>query len=233
MDDADAARRTPGGPPERWVEVEGDDGRTWRVDLGFLASRWTCTWGDGCLGIGDEPAPDLHLGCCSVGAQLLDEDEAHAVAALAATLDPERFQHHQEAQAGGPVVPGDPPATRVVDGACIFLNRPGFAGGMGCALHLGALADGEDPIDWKPSVCWQLPLKVEQPDDRATPVVLRRWRREDWGPGGATMAWCCTEGELSYRGDGPVVDRLDGELRALAGDQAMAEVRRLIDGCDR
>ena len=25
--------------------------------------------------------------------------------------------------------------TRVVDGACVFLNRPGFSGGAGCALH--------------------------------------------------------------------------------------------------
>ena len=28
--------------------------------------------------------------------------------------------------------------TRLVDGACIFLNRPGFAGGAGCALHSAA-----------------------------------------------------------------------------------------------
>ena len=27
--------------------------------------------------------------------------------------------------------------TRLVDGACIFLNRPGFEGGIGCALHTG------------------------------------------------------------------------------------------------
>ena len=35
--------------------------------------------------------------------------------------------------------------TRLVDGACIFLNRPGFAGGEGCALHLAAVEAGERP----------------------------------------------------------------------------------------
>ncbi len=29
--------------------------------------------------------------------------------------------------------------TRLVDDACIFLNRPGFAAGAGCALHTAAL----------------------------------------------------------------------------------------------
>ena len=28
-------------------------------------------------------------------------------------------------------------------------------------LHLAALAHQESPIDWKPSVCWQLPIKVD------------------------------------------------------------------------
>ena len=34
-------------------------------------------------------------------------------------------------------------ATRIVTGACIFLNRPGFPGGPGCALHRAALERGE------------------------------------------------------------------------------------------
>ena len=35
--------------------------------------------------------------------------------------------------------------TRLVDDACIFLNRPGFAGGPGCALHLHAHRTGQAP----------------------------------------------------------------------------------------
>lgn len=219
------------GPPERWVDLDDEHGTAWRIDLGFLESRWRCTWGDGCLGIGDEPAPERQEGCCSVGAQLLDEEEARAISALATTLGPERFEHHAEAEAGGVIASGSPPATRVVDGACVLLNRPGFAGGAGCALHLGALDDGEDPMDWKPSVCWQLPLKVERPAPGApTPVVLRRWRRADWGSGGASMAWCCTEGGLAYDAEVPVLESLAEELEALAGPTVVAQLRRIADG---
>ena len=118
-----------------------DGGTTWRFDDAFLTSRWTCIWGRGCLGILDEPAADLGQGCCSVGAELDGADEAMRIAALADTLGPEGFQFRSEALADGIfargiVADGGPSATRVVDGACIFLNRPGFAGGAGCALHL-------------------------------------------------------------------------------------------------
>ena len=64
-------------PESRFVEVLDADGRTrWRVDRGFLESNWRCIWGMGCQGIEDEPAPELHRGCCSVGARLADEQEA-------------------------------------------------------------------------------------------------------------------------------------------------------------
>ena len=109
---------------------EIDDGdTTWRFDVDFLRSNWTCIFGRGCLGILPEPAEHLGHGCCSMGADLDGDDAARMVGALAATRDPGRFEHHAEAAAGG--VYGDEGrlATRVVDGACIFLNRPGFAGG--------------------------------------------------------------------------------------------------------
>ncbi len=219
--------------------VDPVDGARWRVDLDFLASRWRCRWGDGCLGILDRPAPELEQGCCSVGAELLDEDEARMVEALGLALDPARFQFHAEAAdgvirraAGG----GDGPATtRVVDGACIFLNRPGFAGGAGCALHLAAVDEGESPIDWKPSVCWQLPLKVVDGDGGVR--ELRRWRREDWGSGGATMAWCCTEepgegaGVTAFDGVAPAAETLADELRALVGPEVAVAIRtRVAEG---
>ena len=96
-----------------------------------------------------------------MGAELADVHEARMIAALAATLKPERFEHHAEAAGGGVFRDDERNATRVVDGACIFLNRPGFAGGAGCALHLAAIDADESPMDWKPSVCWQLPIRVE------------------------------------------------------------------------
>src|SRR3984957_15229882 len=104
----------------------------WRFDRAFLLSNWKCIWGEGCLGIENEPAEHLGLGCCSVGADLGDEDEARMISALAATLPPERFEFRTAAGGGGIFKDESRLHTRVVEGACIFLNRPGFAGGAGC-----------------------------------------------------------------------------------------------------
>jgi len=201
----------------------------WRFDRVFLASRWTCIWGRGCVGILDEPAEDLGQGCCSVGAELGDDDEARLVAAFAACIPPERFQYEAEAAAHGIFRDGNRDATRVIDGACIFLNRPGFAGGAGCALHLAALDAGEPPRNWKPSVCWQLPLKVDWEEHEGVEVAtVRRWSRADWGEEGETMAWCCTEGDRAYVGDRPVIESLAEELDALVGTPVFVELRRRL-----
>lgn len=214
--------------PEVEEIVDGDT--TWRFDRTFLTSRWTCIWGRGCVGILDEPAEHLGQGCCSVGAELSDEGEARLLSAMAACVPPERFQHHAEADAGGVFRDGRRDATRVVDGACIFLNRPGFEGGAGCALHLAAVDEGEPPRHWKPGVCWQLPVKVdwEERPDGTEVATVRRWSRSDWGDEGETMAWCCTEGERAYVGERPVVDSLADELDALVGTRVYVELRRRL-----
>jgi hypothetical protein len=218
-----------GSDDQDFEEIQ--DGPTrWRFDRAFLTSNWTCIWGRGCLGILDEPAEHLGQGCCSVGAEMADEDEARLTSALAAMLEPERFQHHAEAHAAGIFADETNTNTRVVDGACIFLNRPGFAGGAGCAFHLAALDAGEPPHEWKPSVCWQLPVRVDWvpgPDDTETATV-RPWSRADWGDEGKTMAWCCTEGERAYVGDRPVVESLATELEAMVGTEVYVELRRRL-----
>ncbi len=203
---------------------------TWRFDVDFLRSNWTCIWGRGCLGIEDEPDPMSGRGCCSVGAVFVDEDEARLISALAATLDPTVWEHHAEAAAGGIFCDAERSGTRVTDGACIFLNRPGFAGGAGCALHLTAQAEGVAPGDWKPAVCAELPIKVDWEDraDGTEVATVRRWSRRDWGDEGETMAWCCTEGDRAYIGDGPVVDTLGDELTAIVGRDVWVELRRRI-----
>ena len=213
------------------IEISAGD-ITWRFDRAFLTSNWTCIWGRGCLGILPQPAADLGHGCCSIGADLDGEDEARLIAALAATLDPARFEHHAEALNGGIFGDAARSCTRIVDGACIFLNRAGFAGGAGCALHLGALDSGESPVDWKPSVCWQLPIKVdwEAGDDGTEVATVRGWTRGDWGSEGETMAWCCTEGTLAYVGDRPVVESMAEELEAIVGSEVYSELRRRLGG---
>ena len=188
--------------------VDGDV--TWHFDRDFLTSNWTCIWGRGCKGILDEPAEHLNQGCCSIGAELTDQDEAMTISALAATLEPETFQHHQAIDDNDVFSDDTRTNTKVVDGACIFLNRPGFEGGQGCALHLAAVRADESPITWKPSVCWQLPIKVdwELLADGSEVATLRGWQRRDWGDEGDTMHWCCTEGPEAYVGDRAVVDSL-------------------------
>jgi hypothetical protein len=211
--------------------IEIGDGETvWRFDATFLRSNWTCIWGRGCQGILPEPAEHLGQGCCSIGADLDGPDEAMTISALAATIDPSRFEHHAEAADAGIFSDESRTATRVVDGACIFLNRPGFAGGAGCALHLEALAAGESPVDWKPSVCWQLPVKVDwEPGEGDTEVAtVRGWERRDWGAEGETMAWCCTEGDRAYVGERPVVESLAEELEAIVGTEVFVQLRRRL-----
>jgi hypothetical protein len=222
-------RRDPpnAGSEGDFEEVDAGD-TIWRFDRRFLASNWTCIWGRGCQGIGPERAEHLGLGCCSMGAELDGIDEARNVSALAATLSPTVFQHHAQAAEGGLFSDDTFTNTRVVDGACIFLNRPEFAGGAGCALHLGAIAAGESPIDWKPSVCWQLPIKVdwEMREDHVEVATVRGWQRRDWGDHGLTMAWCCTEEREAYIGRQPVVDSMGEELAAIVGHTVYVELRK-------
>lgn len=216
-------------PSEQWVTITPTaKASDWEVDVGFLGSGWRCIWGDGCEGILDEPAASLGQGCCSVGAELLDDNEARLIEALGLSLDPERFQFAANAAKEGVLTESsDPPSTRVVDGACIFLNRPGFAGGTGCALHLGAEVDGEPPMDWKPEVCWQLPMKVETMADGRK--RLRRWRRHDWGVD-ANLAWCCTEdASPSAYDDGlAFIERYYDEVAELAGEDVAYQVLQAL-----
>ena len=208
--------------------VDGDV--TWRLDRSFLTSNWTCLWGRGCKGILDVPAEHLNQGCCSIGAELADPEEAMTISALAATLDPEFFQFHRAIDADDVFSDSARTNTKIVDGACIFLNRPGFEGGEGCALHIAAIRAGESPTAWKPSVCWQLPIKVdwEASTDGRENATLRRWERRDWGDDGDSMHWCCTEGPEAYIGDRMVVDSLADELTEVLGEPVYVELRRRL-----
>ena len=211
------------------TEVIEDGETTWRFDTTFLSSSWTCIFGRGCQGILPERAEHLVQGCCSVGAAL-DGDDGPTVAARTTWLEPSRFQHHEAAAEGGIFSDETRTNTRLVDGACIFLNRPGFAGGIGCALHLGAVDAGESPVDWKPSVCWQLPVKVdwEPREDGGEVATVRGWTRADWGDVGETMAWCCTEEPEAHVGDRPVLESMGEELEAIVGPAVHVELRRRL-----
>jgi hypothetical protein len=136
------------------------------------------------------------------------------------------MQFHAQAVKKGFLRPGDPDddgtvptATRLVDDACIFLNRPGFEGGTGCALHIAALEAGERPLDWKPNVCWQVPIRLEHTTDDNGHVTsrLREWKRRDWGEGGSDFHWWCTEAPEAFSGREPVYKTSRDEIVELVG----------------
>jgi hypothetical protein len=216
-----------------WISFEDpDEQRTWVFDATFLRSAYTCIYGAGCKGILDRPAPELALGCCSHGAHFVDDDDIANLQHHAARLTPEQWQFHRKGHgkkgflaAGEPDADGTPvTVTRLVDDACIFLNRVGFDGGVGCALHIGALAAGERPMDWKPSVCWQVPLRLEHSTDESGHVTsrLREWKRRDWGEGGEDFAWWCTEEPDAFVGHEPLYRSAADDIVALVGEAIYA-----------
>jgi hypothetical protein len=201
-----------------------DERRTWVFDASFLLSPWSCIYGHGCQGVLTGPAPEREEGCCTYGAHLFDGDDEKRVLAAAERLGDDQWQFRRlAARRGGPIKDGGgrhEAMTRLVDGACIFLNRPGFPGGAGCALHRGALEAGDRPLDWKPDVCWQLPLRLVDATDvdgRRT-TTLREWKRRDWGEGGADFHWWCTEAPEAFTGRVPVYEALRDEIVALVGE---------------
>jgi hypothetical protein len=231
-----AATKRPKAPPEGahdWVSFpDPEEDRTWVVDVTFLLSRWRCIFGDGCQGVLTGPAPELVQGCCSYGAHFLDDEDVERVKAAAATLTPAEWQFHQ-----GDVIDvveageDDATVTRMVDGACIFLNRPGFAAGPGCALHAAALGRGERPMDLKPTVCWQLPLRREDETDGTGHVtsVVRQWDRRHWGEGGFEFHWWCTEAPEAFTAHEPVYRTMETELRLMLGDDIYDEIVKYCD----
>ncbi len=215
--------------PRAFVEFENpeDASETMRCDLTWLTSRYRCIFGQGCAGIYAD-APDM--GCCTLGAHFADDDDERRVAGFVAQLDERVWQLHP----GRPVVEedwveleDDERKTRVVevDGqqACVFQNRPGFSGGAGCALHALALEQGREPLETKPDVCWQLPIRrtfreVERGDGTSyTEVGIGEYDRRGWGPGGHDLDWYCSGNTEAHDAPGPVYLTHEPELVALMG----------------
>ena len=230
------------GAPERvaplgtheWVSFPDPvEDRTWQFDVTFLLSGWACIYGNGCQGVLTGPAPDLEQGCCSYGAHFTDAEDQKRVLAAAARLTGAQWQFRRRGVRGGIVrTESDGAAvTRLVDGACIFLNRPGFEGGAGCALHRAALEHGERPLDLKPDVCWQLPLRREDLTDERGHVTssVTQWDRRHWGDGGAEFHWWCTEAPEAFGAKAPLYRRLREELVELCGQDVYDEVARYLD----
>ncbi len=223
---ADGARGAPEDAHE-WVSFEDpSEERTWVFDVTFLTSPWTCIFGRGCLGVLTAPAPELVLGCCSYGAHFTDEEDLANVEAKAETLTADEWQFRRQGRQRGiaKTTAAGETVTRLVQDACIFLNRDGFEGGVGCALHVAALKRGERPLAMKPSVCWQVPLRREDAEDGEGHVTstVRQWDRKDWGPGGFDFHWWCTQSPEAFVGHRPVYQEMRDELVELVGEAIYA-----------
>lgn len=253
----ESAAKWKGAPKgsHEWVSFpDPEEERTWLFDVTFLESNWTCIFGRGCQGVLTGPAPELVQGCCSYGAHMTGGKDARRVEKAARALSPEQWQFWRQGQpasakAKGPAkakgsANGKAPAkgkrmniftknrtgemtTRLVRDACIFLNRPDFAGGPGCALHRAALDRDVPHVELKPDVCWQLPLRREDEtaEDGHVTSIIRQWDRRDWGDGGFEFHWWCTESPDAFVGTVPVYREMRHELEALVGAKIY---RRLV-----
>ncbi|WP_189890686.1 hypothetical protein [Streptomyces xantholiticus] len=220
-----------------WVEFPdpADDEQVFRCDLTWLTSRWTCIFGSGCQGIQAGRADD---GCCTLGAHFSDEEDEQRVAGHVDRLTPEVWQFHDVGTSTGWVQEDENDGerqTRRWEGSCIFQNRPGFAGGAGCALHILALREGREPLETKPDVCWQLPVRrtydwIDRPDDtRVLQVSIGEYDRRGWGPGGHDLHWWCTSATSAHGAGDPVYVTYRPELTELMGKAAYDVLAELCE----
>lgn len=223
------------GPTREWVTFVDpvDPERPLHVDVTFLTSRWDCIFGRGCQGVLDEPAPGLNQGCCSHGAHFTDKADRERTVRQAKKLTADEWQFRHIAKKRGTYAKSGKKEwrTRLYKDACIFLNRPGFPGGAGCAFHVHAARHDLHHSEVKPEVCWQLPIrKVLVTDDEDNEFHrLTEFARDGWGEGGDDFAWWCTEAPEAFLGTKPVYRSLETELRKTLGDELYEEIAAYLD----
>jgi hypothetical protein len=219
--------------PRAFVEFAdpADAGQVFRCDLTWLTSRFTCIFGQGCRGI-YQNAPDV--GCCTLGAHFADKADERRVASYVGQMTPELWQFRPEGKVRKSdwVETDDEGGRKTLvveyDGqsACVFHNRADSPTGAGCALHSLALEQGRNPLETKPDVCWQLPIRrtfrtVERPDDTSySEVTIGEYDRRGWGPGGHDLDWYCSGNTEAHVGRDPLYVTNEPELVELMGRPA-------------
>lgn len=181
-----------------FVTFKDQDDHLWTFDVGWMLSTWRCTYGEGCPGAFGQG----NTGCCDIGFSFESAERA-GIEANIAKLTPETWDNHEKWATkrwwykrddgdddynskvvidGKRVDPDTPGAT------CVFNN---VKSGTGCAFHHAALQAGESPLDWKPDVCWMVPMSVEHEDEETFvgPMKNLHWGQEEWEP----LHWWCIE----------------------------------------
>jgi hypothetical protein len=90
---------------------------------------------------------------------------------------------------------------------------------------------GERFIDWKPSVCWQAPLRLDYhvDDNEHLTNILREWKRRDWGEGGVDFHWWCIEDSLAFVGSEPVYVTMRDEIVEMIGEVPYKKLAEHLD----
>jgi hypothetical protein len=231
-----------------WLQIVDPENkhRVWLFDITFLLSSWHCLYGAGCPGMEGKAVANSAVACCGHGAYLMSQQDLHRTARFARQLTDADWQLRAYALKRGFFgkaevdEDGQWYKTRVVDGACIFMNRKGFATGPGCALHQHAIREGISPVEVKPQVCWLVPLF--NPDkvlkDGTTVSIVQQFDRAKWGEGGKDLRWWCTQAPEAYTGDQPFYQSNAEELRRSIDDdmiyrKLVAELKRRERGRPR
>ena len=203
------------------------NGWSWEFDLTFMLSNYRCIWGRGC--------PDTRLTAAQRPGMLRgrrgDLQRRRRQARQRGSQEDPRTRQAVDRR-GRAQLPGGAGArrpdpcgkarfkresvhTRLYRGACIFHNRVDHPGGAGCALHVAALRRGENPMDWKPRICWQVPLFFDI-DKKTKTTMVRAYRTVDWG-GEGILDWWCTVQADAFSADQPVYVTMDAELPRVCG----------------
>jgi hypothetical protein len=185
----------------------------------------------------EKPTPELVQGCCSFGAHFTDRKDREHVERLAKRVPPDLWQFSKRGRRDGIAVKVGKHEgkadwrTRLVDGGCIFLNRPGWKSGPGCALHQWGMHTGQHHSELKPEICWQLPLRRvdEVQSDGSVISRLTEFGREGWGEGGDDFAWWCTEAPEAFVNKRPVYRSLEPELRIMLGNTLYKRLAAYLD----
>lgn len=224
--------------PREWYEFANPENpeHLIQVDLTWLESHYFCGFGSGlCQGI-----EDAEVGCCTHGAFLVDDADREQLRDAVERMPARYWQHRVATDPEEDLEPylvwdeldnedGEPePAlkTALVNGACIFANREGWATGAGCAIHQWAVDTGEDLTVVKPEVCWQLPLRrLEAYEERPDGVEILRttiteYNRRGWGGGGEDFQWYCTTAPSCHTATDPLWVSHKQELVALIGKES-------------
>ena len=126
-------------------------------------------------------------------------------------------------------------ASRRASSTTARTSPPNGQGGAGCALHALALRQGRHPLETKPDVCWQLPIRrtfrtVELQDGTSyTEVSITEYDRRGWGPGGHDLDWYCSGNTEAHNAPEPLYVGSEAELVELMGRAAYDE---LVTHCE-